>query len=97
VYLSDHIALPNKNGAMENWGLITYVEAYLLIDPETSPATAKLDVTTVIAHELAHQVIINDQLMCRKQNEYAHGLIFIYFYVKYSHGPWLLLSANKSS
>lgn len=54
--MSDHIALPSRSGAMENWGLITYNEYYLLIDPETSQATGYFDVACVIAHELAHQV-----------------------------------------
>lgn len=54
--VSDHIALPSKGGAMENWGLITYGEPVLCINPETSAATGKLTVASIIAHELAHQV-----------------------------------------
>jgi aminopeptidase N len=51
----DHIALPNKNGAMENWGLITYVESLLCVDPQTSAASGIFDVASLISHELAHQ------------------------------------------
>lgn len=54
--VSDHIALPSKGGAMENWGLITYGEPVLCVDPETSAASGKLTVASIIAHELAHQV-----------------------------------------
>lgn len=51
----DHIALPTKGGAMENWGLITYGEESFCVNPETSPANQKLNVASIIAHELAHQ------------------------------------------
>ena len=40
---------------MENWGLVTYREAYLLLDPDNTPLATKRVVATVIAHELAHQ------------------------------------------
>ncbi|UQS83175.1 M1 family metallopeptidase [Bombilactobacillus thymidiniphilus] len=50
------LALPDFSaGAMENWGLITYREAYLLLDPENDSLATKISVATVIAHELAHQ------------------------------------------
>lgn len=42
-------------GAMENWGLITYRETALLIDPETSAKANYQRVTIVVCHELAHQ------------------------------------------
>ncbi|XP_030843333.1 aminopeptidase N [Strongylocentrotus purpuratus] len=42
-------------GAMENWGLIIYVESYLLFDSKIDSAEDKQRVTTVVAHELAHQ------------------------------------------
>jgi len=51
----DHIALPSKSGAMENWGLITYSEFYLCASPETSAVTGQIIVAAVISHELAHQ------------------------------------------
>jgi len=51
----DHIALPNKGGAMENWGLITYGEESMAVNPETSPASAVLNVASIVSHELAHQ------------------------------------------
>ncbi len=53
---SDHVALPDFSaGAMENWGLITYREAALLVDPTITSITAKQYVALVIAHELSHQ------------------------------------------
>lgn len=53
---SDHVALPDFSaGAMENWGLITYREIALLVDPKSTTLSAKHYVATVIAHELSHQ------------------------------------------
>lgn len=53
---SDHVALPDFSaGAMENWGLITYREIALLVDPKTTTLSMKHYVATVIAHELSHQ------------------------------------------
>ena len=50
-----HVALPDFSaGAMENWGLVTYREVYLLVD-ENSTVTSRQQVALVIAHELAHQ------------------------------------------
>ncbi|OWF36627.1 Puromycin-sensitive aminopeptidase [Mizuhopecten yessoensis] len=42
-------------GAMENWGLVTYRETALLIDPTTSSAKTCQWVALVVGHELAHQ------------------------------------------
>lgn len=50
-----HVALPDFSaGAMENWGLITYREVYLLVD-ENSTVSSHQQVALVVAHELAHQ------------------------------------------
>ena len=49
------VALPDFSaGAMENWGLITYREIYLLVD-ENSTVSSRQQVALVVAHELAHQ------------------------------------------
>lgn len=51
------VALPDfEAGAMENWGLITYREVAMLYEPGVSSIGNKESVTSVIAHELAHQV-----------------------------------------
>ena len=42
-------------GAMENWGLVTYREAALLIDEAASSSQARQRVATTVTHELAHQ------------------------------------------
>ncbi|MDB5186071.1 MAG: putative Aminopeptidase [Candidatus Saccharibacteria bacterium] len=53
---SDHVAIPDfSSAAMENWGLVTYREPYLLVDPKTAPQSGRELVTTVITHELSHQ------------------------------------------
>ncbi|XP_022081852.1 aminopeptidase Ey-like isoform X2 [Acanthaster planci] len=52
----DMIALPELNvGAMENWGLITYHEEYLLYEEGVSSAKQKERVCTFVSHEIAHQ------------------------------------------
>ncbi|XP_056314489.1 leucyl-cystinyl aminopeptidase isoform X2 [Danio aesculapii] len=51
----DLVAIPDfLAGAMENWGLITFRETTLLVGNQSSPFDKQL-VTSVIAHELAHQ------------------------------------------
>lgn len=53
---SDMIALPDfASGAMENWGLITYREQCMLVDPKNTSLGTKQYVAMVVAHELAHQ------------------------------------------
>lgn len=50
----DLIGLPEyASGAMENWGAITFREAVLLIDENSSVAN-KRSVTSVLGHEIAH-------------------------------------------
>lgn len=52
---SYHVALPDFSaGAMENWGLITYREVYLLVNKNSS-VSSRQQVALVIAHEVAHQ------------------------------------------
>lgn len=41
-------------GAMENWGLVTYREYYILWDSEHSTNKYKQNVATIIAHEFGH-------------------------------------------
>ncbi len=53
---SDHVALPDFSaGAMENWGLITYREIALLVDPKITSISTKQYAALVVAHELSHQ------------------------------------------
>ena len=52
----DHVAIPDfSSGAMENWGLITYRERCLLVDPATTSQSGREIVATVVLHELSHQ------------------------------------------
>uniref|UniRef100_A0A0K0FD22 Peptidase_M1 domain-containing protein n=1 Tax=Strongyloides venezuelensis TaxID=75913 RepID=A0A0K0FD22_STRVS len=56
----DLIGLPDfAAGAMENWGLITYRETDLLYNPKIQSPFQKMRVSTVIAHEMSHQVFGN--------------------------------------
>ncbi|XP_059152316.1 puromycin-sensitive aminopeptidase-like [Physella acuta] len=51
----DLITLPEfAIGAMENWGLITYRETALLVNPNDSSASSRQYVALVVAHELSH-------------------------------------------
>lgn len=55
---SDHLALPDFGGgaaAMENWGLITYRQDYLLADPSMTSVESKQMIAKTIAHEISHQ------------------------------------------
>lgn len=40
---------------MENWGLVTYREQYLLLDAETNFEHVKNGIVILIAHEFSHQ------------------------------------------
>ncbi len=52
----DMVALPDfASGAMENWGLVTYREHTMLVDPKKTSVSTKQYVAMVVAHELAHQ------------------------------------------
>lgn len=52
----DLVGLPDfASGAMENWGLITYREQCLFVDPKHTSLGTKQFVAMVVAHELAHQ------------------------------------------
>jgi puromycin-sensitive aminopeptidase len=52
----DHIAIPDfAAGAMENVGMITYRDAYLVIDPEKASQGELQNSLDVIGHEIAHQ------------------------------------------
>ncbi|KXJ20434.1 Endoplasmic reticulum aminopeptidase 1 [Exaiptasia diaphana] len=53
---ADMIALPDFGpGAMENWGLITYRERYLLWEASVSSEWNKVTTSNIISHEIAHQ------------------------------------------
>ncbi|KAJ4458095.1 putative Aminopeptidase M1-D [Paratrimastix pyriformis] len=52
----DLVAIPDFGmGAMENWGLVTFREVYLLVDPAMCSQAALRGVATVVVHELVHQ------------------------------------------
>jgi len=52
----DLIALPGGfNGAMENWGGITFFESRLLFDPTSNAGGVRRGIFSILAHEMAHQ------------------------------------------
>lgn len=50
----DLIAVPDKNEAMENWGILAFKESEIILTDASTEADEK-DVILVIAHEIAHQ------------------------------------------
>lgn len=52
----DQLAIPGvRNGAMEDWGAISYNENLLLFDPQRSPPRQQQTIFNLVAHEVAHQ------------------------------------------
>ncbi|HJQ08466.1 MAG TPA: M1 family metallopeptidase [Candidatus Saccharimonadales bacterium] len=53
---ADMVAIPDfSSAAMENWGLITFREPYLLADPKTTSQSGREIIALVTIHELSHQ------------------------------------------
>ncbi|XP_067635453.1 aminopeptidase N-like [Eurosta solidaginis] len=53
------VAIPEKDGGNEYWGMVTYGELDLLINKTTSTTSDLIDAANKIAHELTHQWIGN--------------------------------------
>ncbi len=52
----DMVAIPDfSSAAMENWGLVTYREPFILADPASAGQSTRELIATVICHELSHQ------------------------------------------
>ncbi len=52
----DQLAVPGvREGAMEDWGLVSYEESALLFDPARAGASEQRWIFSIVAHELAHQ------------------------------------------
>ena len=52
----DQMAVPSvRQGAMEDWGLISYAENAVLFDPARSSPQTQRGVFNTVAHEIAHQ------------------------------------------
>ncbi|KAK9730882.1 ERAP1-like C-terminal domain [Popillia japonica] len=54
----DQVAIPDNYfsaGAMENWGLVTYRESYLLYKDGISTSSEKQRIAAIISHEYGHQ------------------------------------------
>lgn len=52
----DLVAIPDFSfAAMENWGLVTFQNAFLLFEEGSSSLKTKQTITMVVGHELAHQ------------------------------------------
>ena len=51
----DLIAVPEKNGAMENAGALMFAEGVLLLDDTPASVEARFNFAAFVGHELAHQ------------------------------------------
>ncbi len=52
----DQLAVPGiRDGAMEDWGLISYSEDTILFNPARSSFDVQRNVFNIVAHEIAHQ------------------------------------------
>ncbi len=52
----DQLAVPGiRDGAMEDWGLISYSEDAILFNPARSSFDVQRNVFNIVAHEIAHQ------------------------------------------
>uniref|UniRef100_A0A672N2H9 Aminopeptidase n=1 Tax=Sinocyclocheilus grahami TaxID=75366 RepID=A0A672N2H9_SINGR len=93
----DLIAIPDfQSGAMENWGLTTYMETSLLYDPDISSASDKLWVTMVIGHELAHQVLyIKHILIFQSVNLVVAEATIQIFFIKISFFLGILTGTRR--
>ncbi|KAG5680753.1 hypothetical protein PVAND_010240 [Polypedilum vanderplanki] len=62
----DSAAIPNKNSAMENWGMVTYWETAMIYQEnfDNISHTLRFSGVRVIAHELAHQ-FFGDAVTCQ--------------------------------
>ncbi|OCU02223.1 aminopeptidase Q [Xenopus laevis] len=53
---TDFVALPDLDvEAMENWGLITFIEGALIYDPKQKCSYSKFRTSLIVSHEIAHQ------------------------------------------
>ncbi|KAJ3337913.1 hypothetical protein HDU91_001356, partial [Kappamyces sp. JEL0680] len=89
----DQVAIPDfAAGAMENWGLLTYRESYLLYDHSFS-AHDKEEVADTVAHEVAHQWFGNlvtmdwwDELWLKEGfATFLSGLAVDHFFPEWDH------------
>ncbi|KAM3967323.1 membrane alanyl aminopeptidase-like [Aphomia sociella] len=54
--LNDHISSPDwASAGTENWGMVSYRELYLIIDPRETIMSVEHYATTLVSHELAHK------------------------------------------
>ena len=54
------IAIPDfSSGAMENWGLVTYRETCILVDPANSSQSSKQWVMIMIYRQLGFSIILS--------------------------------------
>ena len=73
-----------SSGAMENWGLITYRESCLLLDPENTSTMNKQFIALVVGHEVAHQWFGNlvTMVSCKWRPPSLSKLTPIIFYME---------------
>ncbi|CAK1546280.1 unnamed protein product [Leptosia nina] len=54
--MNDHISSPDwASAATENWGMVSYRELYMIIDPKETIMSTEQYAATLVSHELAHK------------------------------------------
>ncbi len=87
----DMVAIPEfAAGAMENWGLVTYREVDLLIDPTKASSNQKQRVCTVVTHELAHQWV--SCIVYNGISSFFQIVLLFISYIYVSNPHWILLT-----
>ena len=95
ISITDQISVPRfEASGMENWGLIIYSESILLYNERIFSTLEKELTTIVIAHEVAHQVILlvrlSSQLLLQINGKWTAFILRLYpkcctIYASHSH------------
>lgn len=67
---------------MENWGLITFTEIRILVDPINTSLSIKQSVATIIAHEISHQWFGN---LGETASDILYEIVFRSKYLRFSY------------
>jgi alanyl aminopeptidase len=93
----DLIAVPEKGGAMENAGAITFNEALVLLDEKSAPESQRAGFASVTAHELAHQWFGDLVTMPWWDDTWLNEAFATWMQARITHSLWPALHADLRS